>query len=65
MSNVAHDWYAHAIGLQFAILEMRNEVAVDVCQESPRLVTLALAGLQAEVDQFVEAMGKAIVEAQA
>lgn len=43
--NIAQNYFGHAISLQFAITEMRNEIGVDTCQECPRLVTLALDGL--------------------
>lgn len=62
MTNPAQDYFGHAIDLQFAITELRNEITVDVCQECPRLVTLALDGLQTKADQLVEQMRAAIVE---
>ena len=52
--NCAQKYFGEAIGLQFAITELRNEITVDVCQECPRLVTLALDGLQAQVDELVK-----------
>ena len=62
--NCAQKYFGEAIGLQFAITELRNEITVDVCQECPRLVTLALDGLQAQVDELVKAMKAACVEVQ-
>ena len=59
---VAQDWFGHAIALQFAIAELRQEITVDVCQENPRLVCLAIAGLQARADELIAGMKAAMVE---
>lgn len=62
--NPAQDYFGHLIGLQFAITELRSEITVDVCQECPRLVTLALDGLQAQADELVKLMKAACAEVQ-
>jgi hypothetical protein len=52
----AQDWYAAVIGLQFAIAELSEELYVDMLQENPRTVLMALRGLKEKADQLVEQM---------
>lgn len=52
----AQDWFGHAVGLQFAIVELHTELTVDVIQENPRLVLLAIAGLEAKSNSLIAAM---------
>ena len=50
------DWFGRAVGLHLAIAELVSELTVDVIQDNPRLVMLAIAGLQAKANELVEAM---------
>lgn len=60
--SIAQKYFRDAIGLQFAITELRNEIGVDTCQECPRLVVLALDGLQARMNELVKTMKAACTE---
>jgi hypothetical protein len=58
--TTAQDYFGHAIALQFSITELRQEITVDVCQENPRLVCMAIAGLQARADELIDGMKAAM-----
>lgn len=51
--RTAHDMFGHLIGLQFAIAELHNELTVDLIQDSPRTVLMAIRGLKAQADELV------------
>ena len=55
-SPSTQDWFGHMIGLQFAIAELASELSVDVILDNPRLVMLAIGGLEAKASELVEAM---------
>jgi hypothetical protein len=56
MRPSAHDWFGHAVGLQFAICELHTELTTDVIQANPRLVLMAIAGLEAKANLLIAAM---------
>ena len=60
--KTAHDMYGHLIGLRFAITEILNEATVDMIQENPRTVLMALRGLEAQAKELV-AVAKGEIEA--
>ena len=56
MRPSAQDWFGQAVGLQFAIIELHTELTTDVIQGNPRLVLMAIAGLEAKVNLLIAAM---------
>jgi sirohydrochlorin ferrochelatase len=52
------------IGLHFAIAELHNALTVDVIHDNPRLVMLAIGGLEAKANELVEAMKRSIEQFQ-
>lgn len=46
--------YPSLLGLKFAMIELLGELAVDSIAEHPRLVLMAMRGLQAKIDELVE-----------
>ena len=58
------DWFAHMIGLQFAIAELASELTVDVIHQYPRTVLLAFQGLEAKANELVKAMKSSMVQFQ-
>lgn len=61
--KTAHDMFGHLIGLRFAITELLNEATVDMIQEHPRTVLMALRGLEAKAVELV-AIAKGEIEAK-
>lgn len=59
--KTAHDMFGHLIGLQFAISELLSELAVDTIQQHPRVVLMALRGLEARAAKVV-AIAKGEIE---
>jgi hypothetical protein len=60
MNESEQDWFGEAIGLQFAIAELHSELTVDGIQENPRLVMLAIGGLDAKAALLIAAMKKSM-----
>lgn len=46
--------YPHLIGLHFAMQELNSELTVDTIQESPRMVLMALEGLERRMKSLVD-----------
>ena len=58
------DWFGHMIGLQFAIAELASELTVDVIQDNPRLVMLAIGGLEAKACELVESAKSSMIQCE-
>lgn len=56
------DFYGQAIALQLAVREFRNELTIDICENSPRLVVMATADLERRTDEIVASMRAAFEE---
>jgi hypothetical protein len=54
------DWLGQAIILQCVLQQLRSEISGDFCREHPLIITMALEGLQAQFDRFVNAITEAI-----
>ena len=50
------DWFGLALGIGFAIGELRSQITPELCQNNPRLVCLAISGLQHKVDAMLAEM---------
>jgi len=62
MSNLKpQDWFGQIILLQNTIATLRAEISADSWREYPFAMSLALGGLQSEIDRIVEAMQDAMV----
>lgn len=50
------DFIRQAISLQFTIKEFRNELTIDVCENNPRMVVMAVSDLERRADEIVASM---------
>lgn len=50
------DFFGQAILLQLAIKEFRNELTIDICKNSPRLVVMSVADLERRANEIVSSM---------
>jgi hypothetical protein len=50
------EFFGQAISLQLAIKEFRNELTIDICQNSPRLVVMSIADLERRANEIVASM---------
>jgi hypothetical protein len=58
------DFFGQAILLQSTIKEFRNELTIDICENNPRLVVMAVADLERRANEIVESMQAKMEEKQ-
>jgi hypothetical protein len=50
------DFFGQAISLQLAIKEFRNELTIEICENSPRLVVMSIADLERRANEIVASL---------
>jgi hypothetical protein len=56
LESDASNFYGAVISLRSAIRELRCELTIDICEDRPRLVMMAMADLEMRADHIVESM---------